>query len=169
MKRSTLLQILSTLVVLIFIGGCTPQPVDVSDEISDANTVFMESFNNGDMAALALCYTEDAKLFPPNSEIIEGREMIEAFWGGGVEMGIKKALLETISADGYGNTAIEEGKYTLYAEGDIIIDKGKYIVIWEKIDGKWFLDRDIWNTNMPPPEPPEPEPEAEAEPEEISE
>ena len=167
MKKSTLLQILSTLVVLTLIGSCTPQPVDVSAEISDANMVFMESFNSGDMAALSQCYTEDAKLFPPNSEIIEGREMIEAYWSKGVEIGVKKVLLETTSAVGFGNTAIEDGKATLYAEGDVIIDVGKYIVIWEKIDGKWFLDRDIWNTNMPPPEPPEPE--TEAEPESISE
>ncbi len=163
MKKSTFLQILTTLVILFFIAGCAQQPIDVSGEISDANITFMEAFNGGDMNALAQCYTEDAKLFPPNSEMVQGREMIETFWGGALEMGVKKAKLETISADGFGNTAIEEGKYTLFADGDIIIDEGKYIVIWEKVDDKWFLDRDIWNTSKPVPEPPEPEPEAEPE------
>lgn len=163
MKKSTFLQIITTLVVMFFIAGCVQQPVDVSSEIADANKVFVESFNSGDMAALAQCYTEDAKLFPPNSEIVQGREMIEAYWGKGVEMGVKKVLLEITSATGFGNTAIEEGKATLYAEGDVIIDVGKYIVIWKKIDDKWFLNRDIWNSSMPLPEPPEPEPEAELE------
>ncbi len=167
MKKSTFLQIITALVVTFFISSCVQQPVDVTGEISDANTVFMEAFNSGDMHALAQCYTEDAKLFPPNSEIVQGREMIEAYWGGGVEMFVKKVMLEITSATGFGNTAIEEGKATIYAEGDVIIDVSKYIVIWEKIDGKWFLHRDIWNTSMPVPEPPEPEPEIE--PEEISE
>jgi len=167
MKKSTFLQSITVLAVMFLIAGCVQQPVDVSGEISDANKVFMESFNTGDMAALAQCYTEDAKLLPPNSEIVQGREMIETYWGGALNMGVKKVKLETISADGFGTTAIEEGKATLYTEGDIIIDEGKYIVIWEKIDGKWFLDRDIWNSSKPLPEPPEPEPEVE--PEEIAE
>ncbi|MBN1388916.1 MAG: DUF4440 domain-containing protein [Bacteroidales bacterium] len=163
MKKNTFLQIITVLAVMFLVAGCVQQPVDVSGEISDANIVFMEAFNTGDMAALAQCYTEDAKLFPPNSEIVQGREMIETFWGGALEMGVKKVLLETTSATGFGNTAIEEGKATLYAEGDVILDVSKYIVIWKKIGDKWLLDRDIWNSSMPPPEPPEPEPEVESE------
>jgi len=62
---------------------------------------------------------------------------------------INSLNLETTSADGFGNNAIEEGKYTLYADGDIIIDEGKYIVTWVKVDGKWLIDRDIWNSSNP--------------------
>ena len=149
MKQRTLLQILVGLAIFLFTVSCNQQPFDVSNEISEANKAFMESFNSGDMAAVALNYTEGAKLFPANSEIIEGRETIEAFWGGAAEMGVRKANLETTTADGFGNNAIEEGKYTLYADGDIIIDEGKYIVTWVKVDGKWLIDRDIWNTNNP--------------------
>ena len=109
---------------------------------------------------------EDGVELLRNEDILSFEEIIEVTKNG-VEMGVKKVLLETTPATGFGNTAIEEGKATLYAEGDVIIDVGKYIVIWEKIEGKWFLHRDIWNTSMPVPEPPEPEPEVE--PEEISE
>ena len=38
-----------------------------------------------------------------------------------------------------------------FADGDFIIDKGKYFVIWEKVDGQWKLQRDIWNTSNPAP------------------
>ena len=151
MKKSTLLQIFAVLAGFLFIVSCTQQPVNVSDEINEANNAFMESFNSGDMNTVAQYYTEDAKLFPANSEIIKGRETIEVFWGGAAEMGVRKVKLETTTADGIGNTAIEEGKYTLYTDGDIIIDEGKYIVTWEKVDGKWLLDRDIWNTSYPAP------------------
>lgn len=147
MKKRTLLQILAALGIFLFAVSCNQQAIDVSNDISEANKAFMESFNSGDMAAVALNYTEDAKLFPANSEIIQGREKIKAFWGGATEMGVRKANLETTTADGFGNYAIEEGKYTLYAGGDIIIDEGKYIVTWLKVNGKWLIDRDIWNTN----------------------
>ncbi len=149
MKKRPLLQIIAVSVFCLFAVSCYQQPIDVSDDISDVTKAFMESFNNGDMAAVALHYIEDAKLFPANSEIIEGRETIEDFWEGAAEMGVRKANLETTSADGFGNNAIEEGKYTLYTDGDIIIDEGKYIVTWVKVDGKWLIDRDIWNTNNP--------------------
>lgn len=86
-----------------------------------------------DLAAVSLNYTEDAKLFPANSEIIEGRETIKAFWGGAAEMGVRKVNLETTTADGFGNNAIEEGKRAMeklqpYIDksGEMMTFKSKY-------------------------------------------
>lgn len=151
MRKRTLFQILIVLFGFLFILSCTQKPANLSDVISEANNEFMEAFNTGDMNAVAQHYTEDGKLFPANSEIITGRQYIEAFWSGAPEMGVKKVKLETTSAEGFGNTAIEEGKYTLYTDGDVIIDVGKYIVTWKKVDGKWLIDRDIWTTSYPLP------------------
>ena len=65
----------------------------------------------------------------------------------------KSAKLEIVEVEGMGGTAYEVGKYTLYAEGDQMLDTGKYVVIWKKQeDGQWKLHRDIWNTSMPMPE-----------------
>jgi uncharacterized protein (TIGR02246 family) len=136
----------------ILFFGCAPQPKDVTNEIAKANQQFMEAFNSGDAAKLAENYTSNAKLFPANSEVIEGREAIKNFWQGAMDMGIKKAILETILATSFGNTANEEGRYTLYAENDVVADQGKYIVIWEKEGGQWKLHYDIWNTSNPAPQ-----------------
>ena len=159
MKKLLNIQVPVIAAILLIISGCTVQPIDVSDEIQAANDAFMEAFNAGDMEAVAMKYTENAKLFPENTGIVQGRETIQTFWGGASEMGVAKAELKTTVAEGFGETAIEEGTYTLYAAGDIQIDKGKYIVIWKKVDGKWLIDKDIWNTNNPPPPPPAPEKE----------
>ena len=160
MKRITCRKISVLLIGCLIFSSCNQAPLDATSEISEANKVFMESFNSGDMKAVAQHYTEDAKLFPANSEIVTGKETIEAFWSGAMSMGVKKVLLETTTAESFGNTAIEEGKYTLYTEGEIVLDKGKYIVVWEKVNGQWLLDRDIWNTSNPLPVP-DPEPIAE--------
>jgi len=153
MKKVTLGNIFAVFFACLLLSSCTQGPIDVTDEIKEANKSFMESYNSGDLEALAQHYTENAKLLPSNSEVVQGREAIEALWSGALEMGANKALLETVSAESFGSTAIEEGRYTLYAEGDIMIDNGKYIVIWLKVDGKWLLDRDIWNTSIPLPTP----------------
>jgi ketosteroid isomerase-like protein len=138
-------------VCLIF-NSCTQAPIDVTSEITEANKGFMEAFNNGDANALSKNYTSNAKLYPSNSDVIEGQEAIEGFWNAVMTMGINKALLKTVSAESFGDIAIEEGRYELYVEGDQIADQGKYIVIWEKEDGQWKLHQDIWNTSNPAPQ-----------------
>ena len=138
------------LVCLIF-SSCTQGPVDVTNEIKEANKGFMAAFNSGDAKSLAQNYTSNGKLYPSNSDIIEGQENIEGFWNAVMSMGIQKALLETVTAESYGNIAIEEGRYKLYVEGEQIADQGKYIVIWQKENGQWKLHQDIWNTNNPAP------------------
>ena len=121
---------------------------DVTKEIAKANEGFMTAFNNQDANALAANYTSDGKLYPSNSDVIEGMEGIAGFWSAIMSAGIKKAKLETVSATAYGNTAIEEGRYQLFIEGDQQADQGKYIVIWKKQNGQWKLYQDIWNTSV---------------------
>lgn len=134
------------LLVLTF-PGCKPVPTDVKSEIEKANAGFVAAYNNGDAKALATNYTENAKLYPSNSDVIEGTQAIEGFWNAVMKMGIKRAQMETVSAESFGIIAVEEGRYKLFVEGDMVVDQGKYIVTWQKVDGQWKITRDIWNTN----------------------
>ena len=45
----------------------------------------------------------------------------------------------------------EEGEVTMFTKDGQQIDKGKYLVVWKKEDGKWKLFRDMFNSNLPPP------------------
>lgn len=138
------------LLVLTF-PGCKPVPTDVKSEIEKVNAEFVAAYNNGNAKALATNYTENAKLYPSNSDVIEGTQAIEGFWNAVMKMGIKRAQMETVSAESVGNIAVEEGQYKLFVEGDMVVDQGKYIVTWQKVDGQWKITRDIWNTNNPAP------------------
>lgn len=133
----------------LFLTGCIQGPSDVTGEITEANKKFIEAFNNQDAEALASRYTDDGSLFPPNSDVVTGHEAIASFWSGTMGMGIEKAELETVTAQAYGNFAIEEGRYRLFAPGDNLIDHGKYFVSWEKEGNEWKLDKDIWNSSNP--------------------
>lgn len=125
----------------------------VRQAIEEANVKFGEAVRMADAAALADLYTDDARLLPPNSEIITGEEGIEAFWGGGLQMGIREAVLTTVDVLGMGDVVCEIGKYdlTIQPEGqEEVKDSGKYLVIWKKAaDGTWKLHVDIWNTSLP--------------------
>ena len=123
--------------------------------IEDAEATFTAAFNRGDAAGVAALYTENATLLPPNSEMIQGRQGVQDFWAGGIQMGLKDVTLTTVDVGGSGDTAYSSGKYTLniQPEGqEGMSDSGKYVVIWKlQDDGTWKYHVDIWNSSMPMP------------------
>jgi uncharacterized protein (TIGR02246 family) len=125
----------------------------VRQEIEAANLRFGEAARSGDAAALAMLYTEDARILPPNSDMIQGREGVEAFWDGGFQMGITDIVLTTVDVMGMGDMVCEIGKavVSIQPEGmDVMEDMAKYLVVWKKgEDGMWRLYVDIWNSSLP--------------------
>jgi uncharacterized protein (TIGR02246 family) len=125
----------------------------VRKAIENGNLKFGKAVRQGNAAAIAALYTDDATLMPPNSEMITGKQAIEAFWQGGLEMGIRDAVLTTAEALGMGDLACEIGKYNIKIQPAVqatIEDSGKYVVLWKKQpDGTWKLHVDIWNTSLP--------------------
>ena len=112
----------------------------------------MAAVKEQDAAALAAFYTEEGQVLPPNSDFVMGQEAIQGFWQAVMDMGIRRAELETVELEDHGETAVEVSKLTLYAEGDVVADKGKYMVVWKQKEGVWKLHRDIFNSSMPPAE-----------------
>jgi len=144
--------ILVLIIVLVFSIQCTTKqedPAKLLEEITAANKVFMETFKEGDVAMLASLYTDDGKVLPPNAGIIEGKEAIQAFWQAVIDMGVEEAVLEIIELEGHGDTAIEVSKFKMKDINGNVLDHGKYIVIWKRVEGNWKLHLDIFNSSVP--------------------
>jgi uncharacterized protein (TIGR02246 family) len=122
---------------------------DVRAAIEAASKQFVAAFAKGDAAQLASMYTADAQAFPPNSDIVRGRDAIRKLWQGVLDAGIKSAPLTTLEVEAHGDTAHEVGTYAMRVEGGKQVDHGKYIVIWKREQGQWRLHRDIWNSSAP--------------------
>ena len=125
---------------------------DVLEAIVAADETFMEIFRQGDAAGIAALYTENAQFLVPNSDIVMGRQAIQATFQAFMDMGVKAVNLETIEVEGYGDTASEVGTYTLEDADGQQLDHGKFLVIWKQVAGQWKLHRDMINTSMPAPE-----------------
>jgi ketosteroid isomerase-like protein len=123
---------------------------DLYNTICAANEVFMERFGQGNSAGVAGLYTEDGQFLPPNSDEVIGKNAIQGAFQGLMDAGIKAIQLETLEVENYGDTASEVGRFTLKDEGDQILDRGKFIVIWKLVAGKWKLHRDIINSSLAP-------------------
>ena len=118
-----------------------PQNDLLDDAIAAMRAAFVDALARGDAAAAAAVYTETARLLPPESEPMEGRPAIEAFWRAGIESGIAEVELEARELDQRDGLAYEIGRYALRlraADGGTIVDRGKYVLVHRRQpDGTW--------------------------------
>ncbi len=118
--------------------------------IEEKNAQFAKAFTTGDSVTMVDCYAKDGKLFPPNTGVAIGRTAIGTLVSEYMKFGIKEFRDEITALYGNDDNLIEEGNYFMGDGKGNTIDKGKYIVIWRKVDGDWKMYSDIFNTSMPP-------------------
>ncbi len=123
---------------------------DIGADIKAANATLGKLFASGDAAAVTACYTKTAVLMPTGMKPQKGHKAIKAFWAGAMGMGVKKVALRTVSVEAHGTTAVEYGAYTLKGDKGVVLDVGKYVVVWKKEGRSWKLHLDIFNTNNAP-------------------
>ena len=118
-------------------------------DIDTVNQRLAEAVQNGDAAAAAALYTEDGKFLAPNADFLSGRDAIQGFFQAVIDGGIKGLNLSSLELEIQGDTAHQVGTYELVADGGVVADSGKFIVIWKRVDGNWRIHRDMINTSRP--------------------
>ena len=123
----------------------------VEQNLRDDTKRYVEAYSRGDAAAVADFYTEDAKILPPNMEMVSGKQAIQEFWKTAMEMGVKQINLETAEVVYDGNLAYERGVSiaTIEPKGEQArTERGKYLVVRKRQpDGSWKAAVDIWNSD----------------------
>ena len=119
-------------------------------EIAAANLAFETAVSKSDSVGFASLYTTDTKWMNPNAPSVEGRAALVGSVGTIMRAGIGSAKLTTTEVWGDENFVTEEGVYVLNAKDGSQIDKGKYLVLWKRVDGKLMFYRDIFNSDLPP-------------------
>ncbi|WP_271784408.1 YybH family protein [Aquimarina algiphila] len=100
-----------------------------------------------DYKMIASSYTEDAKIFPNNTIILEGEDIIK-YWTlpKGISTSFHKITQTEITV--VEDTAYDYGYYegkTKQKDGQISSWQGKYVIVWKKVKGNWKMHLDIWN------------------------
>ena len=117
--------------------------------IESDNAKFMDEVKKGDSNALAAHYASDGWLMFDKSAPLKGNDII-AGWGGAIRSGMKELKLTTVDVVGNADLLAETGMFEVMGEGNKVLDKGKYVVVWKPENGGWKIYRDIGNSNMPP-------------------
>jgi uncharacterized protein (TIGR02246 family) len=133
------------LLALFFISLTSPAFAQ-NAEIEAVNAKWMSFFNKGDFAGVASLYTDDAVAFPPGSPMVKGKAAIGAMWKGLAEQ-VSDPKLITVEVKRLGRSAAREiGTFSLKTKEPTPKElTGKYVVVWEKVGGRWKLAADIWN------------------------
>ena len=122
---------------------------DLESVFSKYVELFESTYASGDSAGMGDLYTDDGMLLPTGADFIKGRHAISTFWKGAMDMGIKTAKLDIVELDQQGDTVIDVGRYSLMGEDGQELDRGKYLVVWKRINDGWKMHRDIFNSSVP--------------------
>lgn len=124
-------------------------PETARKEIDEANREFIDLFKRSDSAGLANMFTVDGKSMEPNAPSFSGRDEIRKHYSIVMSEGANTLGLETTGLWGDEKMLAEEGLFTFTDKSGKQLDKGKYIVLWKKEEGKWKLFRDCYNSDLP--------------------
>ena len=132
--------------VMIVLGGLSAPALAQKAEIEAVNAKWVELFNKGDFAGVASLYADDAVVFPPGAPMVKGKAAIEALWRGMAEQ-MADPKVTTLEVKRLGHLAAREiGTLSARTKGPQPKEiAGKYVVVWEKVRGRWKLTADIWN------------------------
>ncbi len=144
---------LGILVALAMTGQAHAQSAE--DDIKAVDAMWVAAFQKGDIDTIASIYAPNGVLMPPNASTAEGREAVAAVWAGWGELpGVAINFApDSIKVSESGDMAADIGHYTFAfdTENGRFEDQGKYLVVWNKIDGQWQIIADMFNSNLPPP------------------
>lgn len=120
-------------------------------KIQEMNNAFTEAHINGKKDSLTMVnyYTQDAKIFPPNSDPVIGKQAISELTSIYMKFPITEFSEQTTAFYGNEEYLIDEGNYFMNYGEDNTVEKGKYLNVWKKEDGEWKVFSNIWNANMP--------------------
>ena len=126
------------------------------ETIEEKNRAFTKAHVTGEVGIINAYFTDDARIFAPNSDVVAGRAAIDALNEEYVGYGISDFTEQTTAVYGDQDLLVEEGTYSMTYGDDATVEVGKYINIWVPIDGEWKVSANIWNSSMPtaPPESP---------------
>ena len=105
-----------------------------------------------DAERLASLYADNAVVMYPSIPRVEGRAAIRKLWSQffeAVDVTISPTSVDFSEAC---DTAVELGTYQVRSRGDTspMVDSGKYVFIWKRIDGQWLGVVDITSSDRRP-------------------
>ena len=124
-----------------------PAAVDteqIKKEIQAKEDEFAATYNSGELKNIGY-YADDATSFYQNRPALQGREAIIEFLKSDLNRNVSKISFKTneVFVSNDGNLVIEVGYFTVTDSAGVGINKGNYMSLFEKRNGKFVCVRDM--------------------------
>ncbi len=143
------LKTLILLPILVLTSGYATSATLETMDVESFNNVWASGFEEGNTEGLMGLYTESAVVFPPSSEILEGRTAIQAYLEALREVGVKEYSISNVGTDVKENIVYESAIWEatrVDSEGNVIKLEGNISNVFEKqSDGSWKIKFQSWN------------------------
>ncbi len=145
-------KVLTILAITLMVAGLHAQNYigkqkDI-DVILKNTKSFSAYYMAGDYEKLSGCYTEDGKIFPGGRQIIEGNQKAGNYFKVPEGYKVLKHKVTPQEIRVVKKTAYDYGYYegeTQRPDGTTSTWKGKYVIVWKKVNKDWKIYLDIWN------------------------
>lgn len=141
-RRRTYL--INTVLLALVLGGCGVREHHLDDDVIHALQL---RYNLNDAAGAAELFTDDGAIMSEFGETVQGKAAITAH----LQSELKKQLQFWLTSEGNeisGDIAYDFGTLRIRdTNRGVDLSNAKYMVIYKKVNGKWKIYRNIYNTN----------------------
>ncbi len=142
---------------LLVVAACAPKAPDTAADVAAIKAeapVWFTKYNAGDADGVAGLYAEDAVVLAPGTAAVAGRAAIRGLIASDIAKttagGFTLTGDEVTDAGVSGDMAWATGTFSVTDSSGATVDRGKYVTIYRRAEGKWPIIRDIWNSDMAP-------------------
>jgi uncharacterized protein (TIGR02246 family) len=124
-------------------------------DLDDLRSRYEAATNANDGAAVAALHASDARVLPPGSDMLDGREAIEQHFSQRFEMTSPSDFqITSTQTRELGDAQLDYGTYSMNATipgGQALSVTGDYMAVIEERDGEWLITLQIFNEDEPAP------------------
>jgi ketosteroid isomerase-like protein len=151
---------LNFLVLILLVSACNSKKeqavvIDkeqIKKEIQAKEDEYAATYNAGETKNIGY-YAEDATTFAQNKPPLVGKKAIVEYLEAGIDSLSRNNKISYSTKEVFvsndGNMVVEIGYYKVVDAGNVAVNTGNYMVLFEKRDGKYVSVRDMSASDMP--------------------
>jgi ketosteroid isomerase-like protein len=160
MTRKRIFSALFLLSILFLFDSCTKTEStntsnleEAKKAIAESNDIYFQSFVKNDSSLFINRYAEDCCIMGPNAPAVCGpNAALEFFRIAYHDFGLRNGKFITQEVFGMGDEyVVEVGLWQSFDANNVLMDDGKFLVLWKKTPTGWKMFRDSFSSNRPIP------------------